>query len=92
MVNILSDVSYAAVMHFPSSTGDELIRLDSTGIHFRFFQTTVTVDVTVTINDGFWHHVCITWSSTVGAWVCYLDGVAVQQGSGHGTGNTINGE
>ncbi|RVE66843.1 hypothetical protein OJAV_G00111400 [Oryzias javanicus] len=34
----------------------------------------------ITIKDGKWHHVCVTWSTRDGAWEAYQDGV--KKGSG----------
>jgi len=28
----------------------------------------------MSINDGQWHHVCITWTSTTGKWQAWKDG------------------
>lgn len=36
----------------------------------------------MSINDGKWHHVCVTWNSDGGEWKVYKDGVIA--GSGHG--------
>uniref|UniRef100_A0A3P9IEA3 Si:dkey-14o18.2 n=1 Tax=Oryzias latipes TaxID=8090 RepID=A0A3P9IEA3_ORYLA len=34
----------------------------------------------ITVTDGKWHHVCVTWSTRDGAWEAYQDGV--KKGSG----------
>ena len=36
----------------------------------------------VKINDTMWHHICVTWRSTKGAWQCYLDGRLRSYGTG----------
>ena len=28
----------------------------------------------MSINDGQWHHVCVTWTSTTGQWQAWKDG------------------
>ena len=33
-------------------------------------------------NDGKWHHICITWENTAGAWQLYKDGVRKSNGTG----------
>uniref|UniRef100_H3DLF7 Si:dkey-14o18.2 n=2 Tax=Tetraodon nigroviridis TaxID=99883 RepID=H3DLF7_TETNG len=38
------------------------------------------VTLPVTMTDGKWHHVCVTWSTRDGAWEVYQDGV--RKGSG----------
>ncbi|PFX14542.1 Sushi, von Willebrand factor type A, EGF and pentraxin domain-containing protein 1 [Stylophora pistillata] len=34
------------------------------------------------INDTVWHHICVTWKSTKGAWQLYLDGRLQSNGTG----------
>ena len=34
----------------------------------------------IVINDGIWHHVCITWDVVVGEYVFYKDGAIVRKG------------
>ena len=34
----------------------------------------------IVINDGIWHHVCITWDVVVGDYVFYKDGQKVRKG------------
>ncbi|XP_022809499.1 neuronal pentraxin-2-like [Stylophora pistillata] len=34
------------------------------------------------INDTMWHHICVTWKSTKGAWQLYLDGRLQSNGTG----------
>ena len=34
----------------------------------------------IVINDGIWHHVCITWDVVVGEYVFYKDGAKVRKG------------
>lgn len=38
------------------------------------------VTLPVTVTDGKWHHVCVTWSTRDGVWEAYQDGV--KKGSG----------
>lgn len=30
----------------------------------------------MSINDGQWHHVCVTWTSSTGQWQAWKDGTA----------------
>ena len=30
----------------------------------------------MSINDGQWHHVCVTWTSSTGQWRAWKDGTA----------------
>lgn len=43
----------------------------------------------VTANDGYWHHICFTWSSIEGTWVLYKDGVEQDKGKGLAAGTYI---
>ncbi|XP_063877551.1 sushi, von Willebrand factor type A, EGF and pentraxin domain-containing protein 1-like isoform X4 [Scylla paramamosain] len=45
----------------------------------------------VRINDGLWHHVCVTWTSADGTWVIYLDGVLNDSGTGLANGTSVEG-
>lgn len=38
------------------------------------------VTLPLSVNDGKWHHVCVTWSTRDGQWEAYQDGVL--RGSG----------
>ncbi|XP_070537454.1 uncharacterized protein [Ptychodera flava] len=42
--------------------------------------------VSTTVNDGNWHHVCVTWKSSGGEWQVFKDGVRATNGAGHGDG------
>ncbi|CAN8010379.1 unnamed protein product, partial [Ixodes pacificus] len=43
----------------------------------------------VTANDGYWHHVCFTWSSAGGSWGVLKDGRLAEQGTGLADGFEI---
>lgn len=38
------------------------------------------------LNDGLWHHLCITWSSVQGEWYLYINGTEAKHGEGLATG------
>lgn len=38
------------------------------------------VTLPITMTDGKWHHVCVTWATRDGVWEAYQDGV--KKGSG----------
>ncbi|XP_070564995.1 neurogenic locus notch homolog protein 1-like isoform X2 [Ptychodera flava] len=44
---------------------------------------------TVSLNDGTWHHICVTWSSASGDWRIYKDGVSEKSGTGFQRGGVI---
>ncbi|XP_004677499.1 PREDICTED: sushi, von Willebrand factor type A, EGF and pentraxin domain-containing protein 1 [Condylura cristata] len=43
------------------------------------------------VNDGSWHHIAITWTSTDGAWKVYIDGKFSDGGLGLSVGSPIPG-
>ena len=43
----------------------------------------------VSITDGAWHHVAITWRSADGEVTCYIDGIRRFQGAGYRTGKSL---
>lgn len=43
----------------------------------------------VAVNDGNWHHVCMTWENKAGSWKVYKDGAVQASGSGFKTGYNI---
>ena len=46
-------------------------------------------NVSVAINDGQWHHICLTWENLNGDWVFYKDGVPVKSGNRLKRGHVI---
>ena len=53
---------------------------------FYFFSRDVSL---VSLNDGKWRHVCLTWNNAAGTWNLYLDGALRGSGSGLGTGLSL---
>ena len=45
----------------------------------------------VSLNDGKWRHVCLTWNNVAGTWNLYLDGALRGSGRSLGTGLSIHG-
>ena len=43
----------------------------------------------ISANDGKWHQICATWSSTDGSWVAYKDGKSAAQGTSFKKGYKI---
>ena len=41
-----------------------------------------TTETKVSVNDGGWHHVAVTWSSNTGSYASYQDGIKMNEGSG----------
>lgn len=45
----------------------------------------------VLLNDGLWHHLCISWKNSNGSYKLYVDGNAVKLGNGLATNTQIEG-
>lgn len=45
--------------------------------------------ISVSINDGDWHHICTTWDNADGSWAFFKDGVIVSNGSSLKAGHVI---
>ncbi|XP_068690536.1 neuronal pentraxin receptor-like [Montipora foliosa] len=80
--NYLSVVSYSL-----STNYNEIVMGRMSDI--RFYVNEQSVDTGVSVDDGNWHHVCITWESTNGSWKVYKDGNEQAQGSQLKTGYKI---
>lgn len=37
-------------------------------------------DTGVRVDDGLWHHICVTWKSVTGSWAIYKDGQKISGG------------
>ncbi|XP_078377586.1 neuronal pentraxin-1-like [Oculina patagonica] len=76
--------SYAAAAH-----ANELM-LYCHPTHFAFLIHGSKKEISVTVPDGNWHHICASWKNT-GAWKFYKDGAVAQSGVGFKTGYTVQG-
>ena len=47
------------------------------------------LETMVSVNDGGWHHVAVTWSSSNGAYAAYQDGIKMAVGVNFQTGRVI---
>lgn len=47
------------------------------------------LETMVSVNDGGWHHVAVTWSSTNGAYAAYQDGIKMAFGVNFQTGQVV---
>ena len=45
---------------------------------FNLFVNNLTVYTGLSVNDGQWHHVAVTWESAGGTWHSYKDGVKIR--------------
>lgn len=51
-----------------------------TPMHTTLTHCTQVAKLPFVINDGKWHHICVTWTTRDGVWEAYQDGT--QTGSG----------
>ena len=68
---------------------NELAITDCNGFVFYVAGSDEVTDVSVA--DGRWHHVAVTWTSGDGSWNIYKDGQRQDGGSGLATGRFIKG-
>ncbi len=68
--------------------GDRLLCLDEQGVEVHFEGDDQAIVSDVTINDGKWHFVALTWGSTLGHVNIYVDGV-LNTLSGYHAGFTL---
>ncbi len=47
------------------------------------------VHTEITLNDGMWHHVCVTWEGRYGNWQLFVNGSIVASGVDHASGTYI---
>ncbi|XP_058941920.2 uncharacterized protein [Pocillopora verrucosa] len=45
--------------------------------------------ISVSANDGLWHHICVSWQGNSGSWKFYIDGNMTDQGKNLGKGHVI---
>ncbi|TYB77235.1 immunoglobulin-like domain-containing protein, partial [Bizionia myxarmorum] len=69
------------------STGYDL-RINNGVVEFRYDNE--TIPTSVTINDLRWHHVAITFDSTLGTYILYIDGINVGSNTGASAPDTNN--
>jgi hypothetical protein len=83
-------MGFAAPSAGQGSTNDKMVYLNSAGaiVYGVFSGTRVTVSTPASYNDGNWHHVVVTQSSTAGATI-YVDGAAVASSSSITSGQAI---
>ena len=75
-------VSYAV-----PGTDNEFLMYNTSGLYI--FIKAANKKTNLNLNDGTWHHVCATWSSTDGSWSLYNDGGRYDGGTGFKRGSTI---
>ena len=46
-------------------------------------------DISVTANDGVWHHICVSWAKDSASWQFYKDDELEGQGTNFKRGYTI---
>jgi hypothetical protein len=83
-------MGFAAPSAGQGSTNDKMVYLNSSGaiVYGVYTGTLVTVSTPSSYNDGNWHHLVVTQSSTAGATI-YVDGAAVASSSSITAGQAI---
>ncbi|PWA33376.1 hypothetical protein CCH79_00014163 [Gambusia affinis] len=73
--NLGTPISYAV-----PGQANELVLMEWGSNPMELLINDKAVTVPITLTDGKWHHVCVTWSTHDGVWEAYQDGV--KKGSG----------
>lgn len=80
--------NYGAVLSYASSSSDNMFTFtDYNGFVLYVNGNHIVTDIT--INDGLWHFICVTWTSLSGFYEVYLDGSLHQTGYNLSSGNFI---
>ncbi|XP_070546534.1 uncharacterized protein [Ptychodera flava] len=89
-VKTSADGAKATLVSYAASTHDnEFLLYTTSGLKIFVKGTKKTTDLKV--DDGKWHHVCVTWTSNGGTWIYYDNGAQYTSGSGLQSGKTITG-
>ncbi|EDO47772.1 predicted protein [Nematostella vectensis] len=72
-----------------TSRDNEFIIIDYRDVVIYIAQNTTRTGIAV--NDGQWHHLCVTWENTAGSWRLYKDGRVAKSGTGLSQGEQIDG-
>jgi hypothetical protein len=82
--------NYGTLLSYATKNYDNAFTLtDYTGLVLYVNNHYAVTDVL--LNDGLWHHVCISWSNFKGLYSLYVDGKIVKSGSGLATNTEIQG-
>ncbi|XP_076439986.1 sushi, von Willebrand factor type A, EGF and pentraxin domain-containing protein 1-like isoform X2 [Babylonia areolata] len=82
--------NYGTVFSYAVPSIDNALTLtDYNGFAFYVNKESVVTDVAT--NDGYWHHVVITWSSNRGNWKIYVDGLLNDSGFDLSTAKPVPG-
>ncbi|KAH1026828.1 hypothetical protein HUJ05_000441 [Dendroctonus ponderosae] len=79
-IQTLDNFNYGTLLSYATRYTDNAFTLtDYTGIVFYVNKQYVVTDVL--LNDGHWHHICVSWRSSGGTYQMYLDGELAKNGS-----------
>lgn len=82
--------NYGTVFSYANKKHDNAITLtDYNGLVLYINGLKIVTDIT--LNDGFWHFLCVTWRSHDGSWSLFVDGVLRDSSSGLAKGTAILG-
>ncbi|XP_066147032.1 sushi, von Willebrand factor type A, EGF and pentraxin domain-containing protein 1-like [Euwallacea fornicatus] len=86
----MDSFNYGTLLSYATQYTDNAFTLtDYTGLVLYVNKKYVVTDVL--LNDGYWHHICASWSSTNGTYHIYVDGEVVKNGSDLAPFSTIGG-
>ncbi|KAL5018925.1 hypothetical protein ScPMuIL_004647 [Solemya velum] len=83
----VSPATFFTLLDESSSPAHEMLKFNGDQIERSFWGGSEFMSVSV--NDGLWHHMSFVWSGTDGSWSSYVDGKLQNSGKNYGRGNII---
>ncbi|XP_054276634.1 sushi, von Willebrand factor type A, EGF and pentraxin domain-containing protein 1-like [Macrosteles quadrilineatus] len=82
--------NYGTILSYATHDHDNTLTLtDYNGLVLYINGERVVTDITA--NDGYWHHICVEWTSADGLWNVYKDGTLEDGGTGLANNSYIPG-
>ncbi|CAH1779630.1 unnamed protein product [Owenia fusiformis] len=88
--NYGTPVSYAVESNWLSADDTNTITLYDIG-QLQLYVNGESVRTNISLNDGSWQHICVTWASGGGQWQIYINGTIMAVGSQLAAGTYIRG-
>ncbi|XP_078366166.1 uncharacterized protein LOC144650378 isoform X2 [Oculina patagonica] len=83
-----TDTTGGALLSYAVPGTDNELLLEENGKTFRVADIEARI-VPMTVNNGRWHHICVTWENTAGSWKLFKDGSVAKSGTGLAKGHVI---
>ncbi|XP_034934877.1 sushi, von Willebrand factor type A, EGF and pentraxin domain-containing protein 1-like [Chelonus insularis] len=78
-IQSLDSVNYGTIVSYANSEYDNAITLmDYNGLVFYINGNRIVTDIS--LNDGSWNFICVTWENSIGSWFIYVNGAIRDSG------------